>query len=205
MQDSQTGQQSSAPSGEAEANDFDVRHYIAVVRKHAWIIAAVVAVGVTGTVLYTMRQPKMYRASASVIIDPQPPQVFGSSVQEVVQLGTGGYWSNQDYYNTQVEILRSYDLAAMTVRRYGLQHNEKLVPPQANDTRTEEELIGDAATALTSMLDSSQDRDSRIVRVFVTNQDSDFAVELANKHVQHVPRVHPWFAYGGQQQRRRSI
>ena len=86
--------------------------------------------------------------AASVIIDPQPPQVFGSSVQEVVQLGTGGYWSNQDYYNTQVEILRSYDLAELTVRRYDLQHNQKLVPRKPNDTRSEEELIADASAAL---------------------------------------------------------
>ncbi len=85
--------------------------------------------------LYTLRQPNVYRASASVIIDPQPPQVFGSKVQEVIQLGTAGYWSNQDYYNTQVEILKSYDLAKMTVVRNDLQHDERLVPTRARTTR----------------------------------------------------------------------
>lgn len=170
-------------SNEPEQSSLQLRHYLEILRKRAWLVAAVVAVGVTGTVLYTLRQPKVYQASASVIIDPQPPQVFGSSVQEVVQLGTGGYWSNQDYYNTQVEILKSYDLAELTVRRYGLQHNEKLVPKKPGDSRTEDELVAAASAALTGMLDSSQDRDSRIVRVFVRNTDPDLAVDLANKHI----------------------
>jgi len=170
-------------SNEPEQSSLQLRHYLEILRKRAWLIAAVVAVGVTGTVLYTLRQPKVYQASASIIIDPQPPQVFGSSVQEVVQLGTGGYWSNQDYYNTQVEILKSYDLAELTVRRYGLQHNEKLVPKKLGDPRTEDQLVAAASAALTGMLDSSQDRDSRIVRVFVRNTDADLAVDLANKHI----------------------
>jgi len=171
------------PPDDQESAQIDLRHYLEVLRKRAWIVAAVVALGVTATVLYTLRQPSVYRASASVIIDPKPPQVFGSKVQEVIQLGTAGYWSNQDYYNTQVEILKSYDLAKMTVVRNDLQHDIRLVPRMPNDTRTEEQLIDDAAAAVKRTLEASQDRDSRIVRVYVNHTNPQLAIDLANKHI----------------------
>lgn len=177
-----------SPDIEAGGNDGDslrqlLHRYLELLRKRYLIIAAVVALGVTLAVLYTMRQPKIYRASASVIIDPQPPQVFGSKVQEVIQLGTGGYWTNQDYYNTQVDILGSYDLAEMTVRRFNLQHNEELVPRDANDPRTEEERVTAATQALAANLKATQNRESRIVNVHITHTNSDLAVLLANRHV----------------------
>ena len=53
---------------EAPEEGFDLSHYAQVLRKRMWIIAAIVAVGVTAMVLYTMRLPKIYQASASVVM-----------------------------------------------------------------------------------------------------------------------------------------
>ena len=114
--------QSSAepPRSLDEREDLDLKRYFEVIRKRKWIVLAVIAAGITLAVLYTSRQPRIYQATAKVVIDPSPPQVFGSQVQEVIQLGAGSYWSNQEYYNTQVDILTNFPLARATVeKRYG--------------------------------------------------------------------------------------
>ncbi len=183
MMNENSGQPLSAQAPPSEER-FDIRNYIATIRKRFWIVAAVVAVGVTVVVLYTARQQKIYQATASVVIDPQPPQVFGSQVQEVIQLGTGGYWSNQEYYNTQVDILEGYDLARMTVVTNNLYENPKLVDRSENDSRSTEQLIEAATNRLAGSLSASQNRESRIVNVHVRHADPELAVELANLHVQ---------------------
>lgn len=162
---------------------LDLQRYMRVVRKHLWVIAAVVAVGLTATVLYTMRQPKIYQARAAVVIDPHAPNMYGSKMQEVIQLGAGNYWSNQEYYNTQVDILASYKLAKMTVERNQLHLDPRLVPHVENDTRTKDELIEAAAAALKRSISAKQRRDSRIVNIYVNHTNPDFAVKLANMHV----------------------
>ncbi len=163
---------------------LDLRRYLQIVRKRLWIIAAILAVGVTAMVLYTSRLPKVYQATASVVIDPQPPQVFGKDLQEVVTLGTGSYWSNQEYYNTQVDILTNYDLIRQTVIRNELYLNPKLMPPVDGDTRSKDELIDAATSILTGAITAQQNRDSRVVKVSVRHTDRQLAIDLANKHIQ---------------------
>lgn len=153
-----------------------------VARKHWWIIALVFCAGVAASVLYTMRQPKVYQATASIVIDPQPPQVFGSQVQEVITLGTGSFWSNQEYYNTQVEILRGYDLARLTVDHHELWNEEGLVP-SSRGALDDEAKLKIAAGTFAGGLTATHDRDSRIVKINVANGDPKLAVRLANLHV----------------------
>ena len=79
----------------------DFRGYWRTIRKRwpfvvlATIIATVVAF------VYTFRQPKVYEATCQVIIEPMTPQVLPGS-KDVVELGTGTFWSNREFYETQV-------------------------------------------------------------------------------------------------------
>jgi len=169
---------------ESDDPGLDLPRYWRVLRKHIWVVTAVIAVGVTASVLYTMRQAKIYQASAGVVIDPQAPNAFGSKVQDVIQLGSGHYWSNQEYYNTQVEIMASYKLAKMTVTRNQLHLNPLLVAPQSPETRNKEQLIEVASSGFASRLSASQRRDSRIVEIFVRHPNPKFAIKLANWHLE---------------------
>lgn len=172
---------------------IDLRAYLHIIRKRLWVIVAVMAIGVTAAVLYTMRQPRIYSAGASVVIDPQPPQVFGSKVQEVIQLGTGSYWSNQEYYNTQVDILMRFALARDTVSRTAIDSvatppsveplYTRLVPPFEGDGLTDEQRIERAAGVFRAAMSAGQNRESRIVNVFVRHTDPALAADLANEHI----------------------
>ncbi len=175
-----------APNPEAsrqpdDRDELDLKRYIGVILKRKWIVASVLVAGVTLAIFYTRTQTRIYMATASVVIDPAPPQVFGSEVQEVIQLGAGSYWSNQEYYNTQVDIIEGYDLAKMTVARNGV--FDRLVKPVEGENLTEQQRIERAAQLLDHSLNASQNRESRIVKIHVTSPDRQLAAELANEHV----------------------
>ncbi|WP_428267989.1 GumC family protein [Haliangium sp.] len=170
------------PNREEEVPAFELGRYLVVVRKRIWVLAAVVAVGITATVLYTRSQPKVYQATASVVIDPTPPQVFGNQVQEVIQLGAQTYWSNQEYYNTQLEILRRYDLVERTLAR-APHLVDALVPADEYPDLTADARAVEAVSALSELLTTSQTRESRIVHLHAAYTDPDLAREIANRHL----------------------
>ena len=166
---------------EADIHTFEIGHIVQVVRKRIWAIAAFVAVGLTGAVLYNVTASKVYETSATVIIDPQPPQVFGSKVQEVIQLGSGTYWSNKEYYNTQIDILGSYDLARVTIAAHEFEKDPRLALPRPG---TKEEQIDFATKQFHRAMNVTRNAESRIVKVGVRHTDANLAVSLANKHVE---------------------
>jgi len=169
---------------DVESDRFDLLHYVRTILKRKWIILAVMALGITAGVIYTMRQVKIYQATASVVVNPMAPQVFGHEVQEVVQLGAGSFWGNAEYYNTQIQILMGYDLAEETVRRHALQNNVALVPPHVAKDLDEKGRITYATRVLNRSLWANLSEESRIVRVNVRHIDAQLAAELANKHVE---------------------
>ncbi|MBK9034556.1 MAG: polysaccharide biosynthesis tyrosine autokinase [Myxococcales bacterium] len=173
----------SAP--EPEALSASIRRYLEILRKRLWVVIACVAVGVTGAVLYTMRLPKIYQASATIVVNPQAPRVFGNQADEVFELGTGSYWSNQEYYNTQLDIIAGFPLARETVQqpyRDG-SYVDRLVPKTAYPQLADTERIDLAADLLKGKLSATQAKESRIVAINVRDVDGALAQALANEHV----------------------
>lgn len=172
-------------AGEPEALSATVRRYLEVLRKRAWVVIACVAVGVTGAVLYTLRLPKIYQATATIVVNPQAPRVFGNQVDEVFELGTGSYWSNQEYYNTQLDIITSFPLARETVQKKNgdIALYDKLAPKTKHPQLSDNERLELAADVLKGMLSASQAKESRIVAISVRDVDGALAQVLANEHV----------------------
>ena len=171
------------PATDEQPLSETLRRYAAVLRKRMWIVIAIVAVGITGTVLYTLRQPTIYEASATVVVNPQAPQV--NKDDEVIELGAGSYAQNREYYNTQLAVLKSFPLALATVEQGdSIKFYDRLIPrtsrPDLNDTKRREA----AAELLTEMLSTVQARDSRVISIRVRNEDPALAVALANTHVE---------------------
>lgn len=171
----------------AESSDglqvLDLREYARVLLKRKWIILATAAVIVTASVLYTMRLPKIYQAGASIIIDPRPPEILGGQVQEVVQLGAGMWW-NEDYYNTQVDILQSRKLARMTVTTFNLHQNPAIIGEGLIDTLNQDQRVEKAISILLGSLSIRQSDQNRIFEIRMRHQDPQLAAYLANKHVE---------------------
>src|SRR5690242_3059879 len=89
---------------ESGESTIDLRHYWAVIKKRRWVIVTTLIVVTALATVTAMRKPKVYRATATVIVDPTAPNVLGNS-NAVVQLGSGGAWISDEYYNTQLDII----------------------------------------------------------------------------------------------------
>lgn len=175
----------SQPTAQPEEQSFDFRPYLEVIRKRLWIVVAVAVVCGTATYFHISRKPRVYRATAKVVIDPRPPQVLGSQVQEVVQLGPTGWTDMQysDYYNTQIDVITGFDLAKATVLHNELWRDERLVPRRPGDTRDANALKAAATQEVWRSLRATRSRNSRIVRFHSIHSDPAVAVLIVNAHV----------------------
>ena len=105
------------PSGGGELN-FDWRRYLHAVRKRWWIIVVASLVSVVVAGLQTIRQPKLYRAEASIIIDTRMPKVL-TGVQEVSDVAAGG-WVPPNFFATEYEVMRSRQVPLVAAEGLGI-------------------------------------------------------------------------------------
>ena len=177
------GQPNPQPQGQPfDEEPIDLRKYWEIVLKRKWTILAafVLVVGVVG--VYTLRQPKIYSATATLIIDAQLPQVLGGEVREAVEIGTGSYWYNKEFYETQYRVIKSRAIVERVVEQLGLAHDlaflgiDKLPP----EKREEALKKADPALVLQAKLKVEPVKDSRVVQVIVEDRDAERAARLAN-------------------------
>ncbi|QNN69243.1 GumC family protein [Thermomonas carbonis] len=91
---------------EDDSDEIDLRKYWLVLLKHRWLVLSIVAAITALALLSTLMTTPIYRASALVQVDRATASVV--QTQEAQQLG--GYW-NDEYLQTQLELLKSRSLA----------------------------------------------------------------------------------------------
>ena len=168
------------PAGGETQKAFDIWAYLQVLRKRKWHALFFLAAVVGLVTFYTLRQPKVYRAMATVQIDPQAPRVLGEKIEAVTEMGTGSYWSNQEYYETQYHIIRSFEVASRVVALHALGANRTFLGiPE--DVEVFEPIPDAMATEmLRGMIVVDPVKDSRLVQIAVDHTDQGLAQLLAN-------------------------
>ncbi|HCF59273.1 MAG TPA: capsular biosynthesis protein, partial [Myxococcales bacterium] len=177
------GQPNPQPQGQPfDEEPIDLRKYWEIVLKRKWTIVAVFLLVVGAVGVYTLRQPKIYSATATLIIDAQMPQVLGGEVREAVEMGTGSYWYNKEFYETQYRVIKSRAITERVVEQLGLGHDlsflglDKLPPEKLQEAL---EKI-DPVFVLQAKLKVEPVKDSRIVQVRIEDRDAERAARLAN-------------------------
>src|SRR5438477_13199767 len=95
-------------------DEIDLRQYWTIINRRKWsIIGLALAVGLLATLVVFAMTP-IYRASATLLIESQAPNVV--SIQEVYGLDT----RSQDYLATQIEIMGGRPIAETVVDDLGL-------------------------------------------------------------------------------------
>jgi capsular exopolysaccharide synthesis family protein len=184
-----SGQNSRAPIGRAAKGDASTAVLDAwkTLRKRwIWVVTltvlAVVAAG-----FYTAGQQRIYSASCTLQIDPNPPRPLGSEVQAIVDVGTGSFWATTNYYNTQFKIIKSRAVAEDTVRRLGL-HQDPLFlggqerspngPPAKREPADLQSSIEQAAALVRARLVVAPIRESRLVEVSYQDPNPERARQI---------------------------
>lgn len=162
-----------APDEPLPAASADTAVWHALRKYWPTAIAVTVAV-VVAAVFYTVGQTKIYEARATVLLDPHPPRPLGRQVETVVDLGAGNTWNNQEYFETQYNIIQSMRVATAVVGELGLQNDAAFLqnlPPNAkpkNSERVEPEI---AAEIVRSRLKVTPVKDSRLATISLRDAD----------------------------------
>ncbi|HTE53087.1 MAG TPA: polysaccharide biosynthesis tyrosine autokinase [Kofleriaceae bacterium] len=175
----ETQHQQSLRDQDEQVIGVDFRRYLSAVRKYKWIIASIVALAITGAVLYTSQQTEIFQATASMVIDPKLPDLLGQGQEMVVSGGSGS--STAEYYRQQREVLQSYQLMRRTVENNDLQ--VKLLSADEREGLTQEEVLDLTTRRLRDALSITYPEQNRIMYVTVKNPDAQAAADVANAHV----------------------
>ncbi len=160
-----------APLEQGDEGGFSLGLLARALRKNWFLVVLAVAAFVTGASLYTSRLTRIYEAVASVQLDPQPLMPLGN--QTGGQVGPESYWSNQEYFATQLQVLTSRKVAEAVVRKLALNRDHSFVTnkPAGPQGGASEVSIDFAANLLRSRMEVKQIADSRLTRV--TYRDAD--------------------------------
>lgn len=148
------------PPREREAH---LKDYFRILRKHRWLIAGLFLVTVLTVSIWTFVQTPVYQASATILIEPEPPRVL--NIQEVSPIGA----ATPDYYRTQYEIITSRPILEKVVEGLDL---TKRIPALAA-----------SADPIRKFLESvtiEPRRNTRLVLVKFEHPDPALAAEVAN-------------------------
>lgn len=185
----------SKPSGDAffgESHDvapdkseapIDIGRYIDSLRKRWWMVAlsALIAVGVA--LAYTSRQPRLYRAQATIIIDSSTNSNILNGVQDVVQLGTGGFWASEAFYEKEYRIARSSAVARRAGEILGVLADDewtgldKIKDPLERDKRRVEL---DPADFILGTYTVEPEKTKNIVHIAVLDMSRERSAKIAN-------------------------
>jgi uncharacterized protein involved in exopolysaccharide biosynthesis len=140
-----------------------LKDYLRVLRKHRWLIAGVFLVTVLTVSIWTFVQTPIYQASATVLIEPEPPKVL--NIQEVTPMGG----PTQDYYRTQYEIITSRPIIERVIETLNL---AKRTPEFATSQDPVRTFLGGTTI--------EPKRNTRLVLVKFEHADPALAAEAAN-------------------------
>jgi uncharacterized protein involved in exopolysaccharide biosynthesis len=118
-----------------------------------------------GLVVALVQTPE-YQAGVMLQIEPPPPAF--ASVSDALMVGSGNYWQNTDFYNTQFRVLRSKGLGEKVVARLKLTDREPFKSSM------------DSASLFMSYVGVEPVPESRLVLVTITHRDPREAALWAN-------------------------
>jgi len=104
----------------AVASDTHLREYWKVVWQGRWTVVGSFALVVGLTAVWTFLQTPIYRATGTVEVQPQANRIAAG--RDVSGLGVAGYgwFAEEKYHNTQIEILKSRHVAQRVFEQLGL-------------------------------------------------------------------------------------
>ncbi|MBN2576791.1 MAG: polysaccharide biosynthesis tyrosine autokinase [Deltaproteobacteria bacterium] len=158
------------PPSKSPGTVRELRHYLHLLRKRWRVMTAVLIAGGAIAFVYTMRQPRIYEATCSLVIEPTAPRVL-EGVRDVVQLGAEAF--SYTYYQTQYRIIKSREIAQRVLDRVG-------PSPSQTDGNAAKPTRQKQVDMLLGQVKVAGVRDSSIANITVRDRDPERAGRIAN-------------------------
>jgi exopolysaccharide transport family protein len=172
---------------------IDILDYWRTLTKHKWAIGGFAAAITLLTAVVVMVMTPVYRATTTILIEPNKQKVV-SSIEDVYN----GFGASREYYQTQVEILKSHEVALKAVAKLKLYDHPDYDPRQPKKGLAalleqvgfatseppaewnEETLAAATVTKFESSLTITPIRLSQLVDISFESRDAAFAARAAN-------------------------
>ncbi len=109
---------------EVQAGRRTVKQYFNIVYKRLPLILALTILVTAGTAFYMYRQPTLYQATTQMVIEPRRPKVTS---KDAININFG---NDINYYNTQLQLLKSPELQKRVIIELGLYRDGTLLNSQ---------------------------------------------------------------------------
>lgn len=160
------------PETPEPVRETHVKDHLRTLRKHRYLVAGLFLVTVFSVAVWSFVQTPIYQASATILIEPEPPKVL--NIQEVTPIGA----PTQDYYRTQYELMTSRPIVHKVIEGLDLKAR---IP--------ELERAPDPVRALQAAISVEPRRHTRLVAVKFEHPNPALAAEvtngLARQYVKH--------------------
>jgi len=154
----------------APYQETHLRDYWKIVWQARWTIAAIFFVVVGLTAVWTYLQDPIYRATATIEIQPQANRVAAG--RDVSGLGVSGYgwFAEEKYHNTQVEIIRSFALSEQVFYNLVLEKHDSFAELKTND----------AINAFRGRIMAIPRRETGLIEISMTGKNPDEITRWVN-------------------------
>ena len=149
--------------------------FLSILRARGWIVALVLALTVTATMVVSLALPKRYTAVAGVVIDLKPDPLS--------TIAFGGLPSPV-YMATQVDIINSERVALRVVRNLKLADNPQVRQRWIDETGGQGSLESWIGAEFSRQMEVAPSRESSVIRIAYSAPDPRFAAGLANAFAQ---------------------
>jgi capsular exopolysaccharide synthesis family protein len=145
-----------------------LRDYWKIVWQGRWTALAIFFVVLGYTAVSTFLRTPIYRATATVEVQPQAKRLAAG--QDVSGLGAAGYgwFAEEKYHNTQVEIIKSRDVAERAVDQLDLRSHQMFAENP------------DPAGSFRRMIEAVPRRDTGLIEISLTGTDPDEVAHWVN-------------------------
>jgi polysaccharide biosynthesis transport protein len=140
-----------------------LKDYYRTLRKHRYLVLGLFLLTVFSVAVWSFVQTPIYQASATVLIEPEPPKVL--NIQEVTPIGS----PTQEYYRTQYELMTSRPIVEKVVETLNL---KKRIP--------ELERTPDPGRWMQAHMTVEPRRNTRLVSVKFEHGNPLLAAEITN-------------------------
>jgi len=156
----------------AQSSPVAIKNLVQVLLRWKWLFLAIVAFCVIAAAIYAATQTPLYRATATLELNPAPARVVQiGDVEEPRQ-------TDHDFLDLQIGLIRSRTLAERVARTLGLERSEEFL-----GYLPEEAEAGDAAVGtLMERFSAAGTASDRILQVSFFHENPNLAARVANAY-----------------------
>ncbi|MCK6546327.1 polysaccharide biosynthesis tyrosine autokinase [Myxococcota bacterium] len=165
------------PPEDAAIFSTDLGEILRALHRRWWLVLACVVAMSTALYLASVRQPKVYRGTATIIIDPDLPKILGDSVDD---FSGERAMAEASFYFTQYDIIKSRAVVRKAIEQLQLTEDRELLEAYGITAAPGEPRMKALEDVFSRNLDVAPERQSRLVKVSFEDFDADRAARIAN-------------------------